>query len=71
MMDLPERWTRGLDERGKRELYASLNSSAFTRLVEILRELDIEAAALKEADYQNPSWAYFQAHKNGERSAYR
>jgi hypothetical protein len=68
---LNERWLRGLSEREKGELFASLQTPAFRRLVEIINELDSASASFQDVDYQNPSWSHYQAHRNGERSAYR
>lgn len=66
----PEVMTRGLDEKQKKEMFYAISSSV---LAEKLREfLDQQIRELKvsRSDYDNPAWAYKQAHYNGELQAY-
>lgn len=67
-------WTQGLNEVEKEDFTKLLKNSSIVlgRLEEIVQTLDssVSNQELKEEDYNNPSWAYKQAFRNGQRSAY-
>jgi hypothetical protein len=66
----PEIWFRGLQEKEKVELHKWLSTSHLVeRLRDIVKSYEREAE-IPKADYDNPAWAYKQAHHNGERHAY-
>lgn len=73
MANLPMVWTKHLknDEEAKKRFESTLRNSStlVSRLVEILKEKDNTVASVTNADYDNPSWAYSQAHRNGYRQA--
>jgi hypothetical protein len=68
-------WAKHLPEDRKADFLKTVASStvALRRLKEILREFDDEVtrAEVSTTDYNTPSWAYRQAHRNGQRQAYK
>lgn len=69
-------WTKNLsDPKDKERFQSSILGSrpVLERLQELLdeEEKDLDSSELKEATYDTPSWAYLQAHKNGQRSMIR
>lgn len=63
-------WFRGLPEKDQEEIRKWLSTS---HLVERLREIVLSFdrdAQIPPTDYDNPAWAYKQAHHNGEKHAY-
>lgn len=64
-------WFEGLKdpkEITKRKELVLTNKIVLDILVEILYNMDKRAEDGVLADYNSPSWAYLQAHKNGERA---
>lgn len=71
MSEFSEIWFRGLGQKEKEDLLNSLRyNSAFRRLSEILEGFLREVDTPTRKDYDNPSWAFKQAHYNGEVLAY-
>ena len=65
-----ELWFRGLSEKEKAEMIQSiLYSPASKRLQEIIISWEKELK-MTRGDYENPSWAFKQAHENGMLEAY-
>ena len=67
MTNLVIRWTQHIPEKEEKEKFAKsvLSSLPLRRLKQILLE-ELEALDRPtEADYESPSWAYLQAHRNG------
>lgn len=66
-------WLRKVaQDKEKRETFTNsvltfIDSPVGQRLYEILDELERELDRPKEADYENPNWAYKQADYNGAR----
>lgn len=70
-MPLNSRWFTGVksEDKTKREETVRNSRFIFDILVQII-EADLkELNADKDADYDNPSWAFKQAHNNGYRKA--
>jgi len=66
----PTLWFQGLPEKEKAEMYHALMSSIVSkRLLELLEKFSSELS-VNRGDYENPAWAYKQAHFNGELAAY-
>lgn len=64
-MKYPEIWFRGLSDKEKKETENTLKHHVILkRLLEIIEQFEKEASP-KEADYNNPSWPYFQADNLG------
>lgn len=61
------KWTKGLSEDRAENLEKLVRNSTIvlSRLKEIIEE-DLRQDKVTESDYDNPSWAYYQAHKNGK-----
>lgn len=67
----PEIWFRGLNEKEKAELENALKyHQVVQRMIEIIEAFSKEVSSPSRKDYDNPSWAYKQAHFNGETIAY-
>lgn len=69
-------WTKHLSDPVEKAKFVSEVQSCrfiFRRLIEILddKEKEINNSETSFTDYQSPSWAYVQAHKNGYRSCLR
>lgn len=63
-------WFQGLSEKEKAEMIQSLlYSPASRRLQEILESWEKELKVTR-GDYENPAWAYRQAHENGMLEVY-
>ena len=66
-------WTQGLPEKEAEELKAILkleaNSKVWKRLLKIVQTKAerLEASERSPSVYDNPNWAYMQAHNNGAR----
>jgi|SwirhisoilCB2_FD_contig_111_1523768_length_8749_multi_5_in_0_out_0_6 hypothetical protein len=63
-------WTQNLKTEEEKEHFKRSLSSARTvldRLVELLevKERDIQFSERTQKAYDNPNWAYLQAHRNG------
>lgn len=66
----PEIWFRDVSPEDKEKMIALLNhSQLIDRLREILEGWENELS-VSRGDYDNPSWAYKQAHENGLIEAY-
>lgn len=68
MSNLNLRWTKGLDE-GKKDSVENLIRNShivLSRLRDIIEEDLRDLNKAREADYENPSWAFLQAHQNGK-----
>lgn len=65
MLDL---WFRQLPkaEQEERKRFIQSNKKVLDLLDEILYNISIEESKSSKEDYDSPSWAYRQAHKNGE-----
>jgi hypothetical protein len=63
-------WTKGVPDEDKESVEKAIRNSttALGQLKGILEERLAELRRLeaREADYDNPAWAYKQAHRNGE-----
>lgn len=69
--EFPEIWFRGLKEKEKEDLLNALRYSPLTkRMTEIIESFIQEVSVPSRKDYDNPSWAFKQAHFNGESLAY-
>lgn len=64
--EIPAVWYNGLPEASKQELKRLLTESGpvFDALRNMLKKMYAEAQSVA-SDYENPNWAYLQAHKNG------
>jgi len=62
------KWTKGLDESDKERTEKLIRNSGIvlSRLRDIIQEDLDNIQKETEKDYDNPSWAYLQAHKNGK-----
>lgn len=66
----PEIWFRGKSPEDKERMIALMNHSDLVeRLLEIIGSYERELS-VSRGDYNNPSWAYKQAHENGLLEAY-
>jgi hypothetical protein len=69
------RWTKGLDEAGKKELNSQLIASipVLKRLGQLIEDSIEASTKVQESKetYESPSWAFFQADHVGELRAYR
>lgn len=65
------RWFKGISPSEAEDLKKSLLSSkkVLDKLSEICYNISISKENIREGDYDNPSWAYKQAHLNGYRDA--
>ncbi len=61
------RWTQGLSDKQRENLVAQLvgSMSTLNSLREHIVALDKEKGVLKEVDYNNPSWPYWRADRDG------
>lgn len=71
-MGIPSDWIKHLPEKERKDFEDVLRNSTYvlTRLQDILNT-KVDTLDRKEVDltaYENPSWAYQQAHLNGKRS---
>jgi hypothetical protein len=68
MANLNTRWTRGLRQDRKENVEKLIRNShiVLSRLKEIIEEDLKELNKHTEADYDNPSWGFKQAHVNGK-----
>jgi hypothetical protein len=65
-MSYPSIWFKGMDEKEKESFVNSLKTSPLVpKLQEILLAWVNEAQKVTQKDYDNPAWAYRQAHDNG------
>lgn len=69
-------WTKHLSsDQNKEDFVAAIANStvALGRLCELITEFETEinSKELSLEEYDSPSWAYKQAHLNGQRSAYK
>lgn len=65
-------WFQGVAGKEKQDLQQSLMYSPIReRLLEIVQGFLDEVERPSRKDYDNPSWAYKQAHMNGEILAYQ
>lgn len=66
------KWFNGLDDKQAQQLKDILNHNTifFDRFLEILDEFEreLEGREYSLEDYENPSWAYKQAHINGQKT---
>ena len=66
------KWFKGLDEKQAKQLRDILthNTIFFDRFMEILNEFEeeLEGREYSLEDYTDPSWAYKQAHINGQKA---
>lgn len=74
MSNLQMVWTRHLKDPKKKkdfEQYLRNDTLVLGRLQEILKERykDLEYSEERDSDYDSPSWAYKQAHRNGYKTA--
>lgn len=70
MKGTPLAWTKGLSDKEKEDLEVQLrNSVVLRRLLLILNEKlqTLSDQEVSVQDYDDPSWAFKQAHRNGER----
>ena len=68
-MTYPSNWFVGVSEDDKKKILDVLKySPAIQRLVQMV-EADLKSLEPSRTDYENTSWAYLQAHKNGEKIA--
>lgn len=66
----PSNWFVNLSEKDQEDLKRQLTYGLVSRrLIEIIEGLQ-KSGRPSRKDYDNPSWAYLQAHKNGEFLAY-
>lgn len=66
----PSNWFVNLSEKDQEALENQLRHGLVAqRLVQIIGDLQ-KSSRPSRKDYDNPSWAYLQAHKNGEFLAY-
>lgn len=71
-MAFKEIWFRGLKGKDKEEFQQLLQYSPLReKAVEIVEGLLSEVERVNRKDYDNPAWAYRQAHLNGEVLAYQ
>lgn len=71
-MGIPSDWIKSIPEKERKDFEDVLRNSTYvlSRLQNILKE-KVDNLDRKEVDltaYENPSWAYLQAHLNGKRS---
>lgn len=75
MRNLSTTWFKHLpkDEQDEFAELVRSNTRVLSRLLDILTEnLDtLEIKEVKEDTYRDPSWAFYQAHLNGKRAAYK
>lgn len=67
-------WVKDLKNEEERTKFKEtvLNSQkVLDKLREIVYNMSIDRERVKSTDYDSPSWAYKQAHLNGEQEAYR
>jgi hypothetical protein len=72
-MSLPLDWVKHLKDPTKREEYIQTLRASQTiieRLTTLLEEYEIaiDKTETSLVEYDSPSWAYKQAHRNGQRS---
>lgn len=71
-MKYVSKWTDGLDPKSKAEIEYGLKHvpPILKRLKEMLQKdlAEVEGLEIKVSDYASPSWAYLQAHRNGEKA---
>lgn len=60
-------WFAGMSEPDRRSFSQTLDSNTILldKLKEIVYNIVKEATEVTAADYNNPSWAFKQAHQNG------
>lgn len=70
-MSYPSIWFQGMKEDDKQKLIHSLKSSDLSqRLQSILEDWERQLEPTIK-DYESPSWAYKQAHRNGMLEVYK
>lgn len=70
---LPVVWTKHIKDPGKKQNFESAiraSTTALGRLIEIIEDEEraLESSSLTIKDFDDPSWAYKQAYKNGEKA---
>lgn len=72
-MSVDMKWVQGIASEKKEPFEQLLRNSSivFTKLTEILENLDRDNLKTTKTDYDSPSWAYRQADQNGYRRALR
>lgn len=69
MSSIPTQWIKKeKSEEGRKRIEGILRNSvsALTLVYSLLEEKEKELSSPKTSDYENPSWAFLQAHKNGK-----
>lgn len=75
MTSLKTQWYQGVSEKEKqthgRDIVNFINGPFVKQLLDILARYEdtLDRGAINPDAYENPSWAYRQAHINGERHA--
>lgn len=66
-------WFKGMDDEEKKKFTHILESNTILldKLTEIVYNIVKEAEDVSSKDYDSPSWAYKQAHRNGVADAAR
>lgn len=69
MAGLPVDWTKGLDDKDSFETLVRNSTQVLGRLKEIIEEYEsnVVKEEITSKYYDNPAWAYKQAHNNGVR----
>tara|TARA_Y100001963_G_C6789717_1_gene454806 strand:- start:59 stop:313 length:255 start_codon:yes stop_codon:yes gene_type:complete len=73
-MSIKTEWLKGVNdpkEREKEKKIIENSNFLLDKLKEICYNKLTELENVNKSDYDNPSWAYKQAHVNGEKQAYR
>jgi hypothetical protein len=70
---LPVVWTKHIKDPDKKQNFESAvraSTTALGRLIEIIddEERALESSSLTIKDFDDPSWAYKQAYRNGEKA---
>lgn len=67
-------WTNGIkDEDTKKSFIEGLVTNPYIRLLQrivAVRDLKVQRSEFSQDDFKEHSWAYKQAFRNGQRSAY-
>ncbi|MGD9682597.1 MAG: hypothetical protein AB7W16_15525 [Candidatus Obscuribacterales bacterium] len=61
----PALWFQGLNEKDKKSLIATLDNSDLPKILQSILEKWRRENVMTKPQYENPSWAYLQAHQNG------
>lgn len=75
MRNLSVEWFYGVEEKDRPDVEAAIrNSAVLLRQLNLIVErwdTEINSQEVKISDYDTPSWAARQAHRNGEKSRIR